>query len=183
MSSTGKDSLLGNKIAAGLLTAGIILWAANRIAGIVVPGEAPKTPAIKITGLQTAAAPVVAAAPAVSIDTLFATADLAKGKAVVAQECSACHTLGKGGAAGVGPNLYGILGAKAFSAAGFTYSSAVASKAGTPWTPDSLSAWLQNPATFAPGTGMSFAGIKNDQTLADVIAYLNSNSDSPAKLP
>jgi cytochrome c len=183
MSSTGKDSLLGNKILAGLLTAGIILWAANRIAGVVVSDESPKTPAIAITGLQTAAAPVASTAPAVSIDTLFATADVAKGQALVAQQCSACHTLAKGGASGVGPNLYGILGAKAFGAAGFTYSSAVASKAGKPWTPDSLSAWLQNPATFAPGTDMSFAGIKNDQSRANVIAYLNSNSDTPAKLP
>jgi cytochrome c len=37
--------------------------------------------------------------------------------------------------------------------------------------------------TYAPGTMMSFPGIKNDQTRADVIAYLNKNSDSPIKLP
>ena len=182
MSSTGKDSLLGNKIAAGLLTAGLIFWAANRIASIVVSDESPKTPAIAITGLQTAAAPVAAAAPAVSIDTLFATADVAKGQALVNQQCSACHTLAKGGASGVGPNLYGILGAKAFSPAGFAYPPLSPARPAA-LDPDSLSAWLQNPATFAPGTGMSFAGIKNDQSRANVIAYLNSNSDAPAKLP
>jgi cytochrome c2 len=30
---------------------------------------------------------------------------------------------------------------------------------------------------------MSYAGVKNDQTRADVIAWLNKNSDSPVKLP
>jgi cytochrome c len=180
MSEAGKDSLLGNKIAAGLLTAGLIFWGANRIADILIPDDAPKTPAIKITGLVTAAAPVAVAA--VSIDTLFAGADIAKGGAVVAQQCSACHSVAKGGPAGVGPNLYGIVGAKAFSQAGFTYSSAVSGKAGLAWTPDLLSAWLQNPSAYAPGTAMSYAGIKNDQTRADVIAWLNQNSASPVKL-
>ena len=128
--------------------------------------------------------PAAATAPgAPSIDALFASADLTKGQAVFQQECSACHSIAKGGHIGVGPNLYGIVGAKAFSVAGFTYSSAVQAKAGQPWTPDALSDWLKAPNSYAPGTAMSFAGIKNDQTRADVIAYLNKNSDSPAKLP
>jgi len=101
----------------------------------------------------------------------------------VQQQCAACHTLAKGGANGMGPNLYGIVSAKAFSAPGFSYSDAVKAKSGTPWTADALSAWLQSPATYAPGTRMFYPGIKNDQTRADVIAYLNKNSDNPAKLP
>jgi cytochrome c len=124
-----------------------------------------------------------AAAAAPSIDTLFATADLNKGQAVVQQQCSSCHTVTKGGADGVGPNLYGIVGAESFHEAGFSYSDAVKSKAGSHWTADSLSDWLKDPNTYAPGTAMSFAGIKNDQTRADVIDWLNKDSDSPAKLP
>ena len=50
-------------------------------------------------------------------------------------------------------------------------------------TPQELSDWLQSPMTFAPGTMMAYPGIKNDQTRADVIAYLNNNSASPIKLP
>jgi cytochrome c len=183
MSNSDKDSLLGNKIAAAVLTAGLVFWAGNRIAEIFVPDEAPKTPAIPVAALAVAAAPVTAAAPAVSIETLLASADASKGQAVFSQQCSACHTITKGGAAGVGPNLYGIVGAKAFSQPGFTYSGAVASKAGTPWSFDALSDWLKAPNAFAPGTAMSFAGMKNDQTRADVIAYLNKSSDAPAKLP
>jgi len=59
----------------------------------------------------------------------------------------------------------------------------VKTKASGNWTADSLSDWLKDPQGYAPGTAMSYAGVKNDQTRADVIAYLNKNSDSPAKLP
>ena len=41
----------------------------------------------------------------------------------------------------------------------------------------------RNAAVFAPGTNMAYPGINNDQTRADVIAYLNKNSDNPTQLP
>lgn len=184
MSKSGKDGLLGNKIGAAVLAAGLVFWGANRIAQVVVPDDAPKTPAIAVAALVPAAvAAPVAAAPAVDIKVLLASADTTKGQAAFSQQCGACHSITKGGAAGVGPNLYGIVGAKAFSQAGFSYSSAVAGKAGLAWSFEALSDWLKGPNAYAPGTAMSFAGLRNDQTRADVIAYLNQNSDSPAKLP
>jgi len=182
MSDAHKDSLLGNKIAAGLLTAGLIFWGANRIADILVPDEAPKTPAIKLTGLATAAAPAAVATGLVSIIPMIATADVSKGMAFVQQQCSACHTLNQGGAAGVGPNLYGVMGSAMFSGS-FSYSDAVKAKAKGNWDYDSMNAWLANPATYAPGTAMSYAGIKNDQTRADVVAYLRSLATNPIPLP
>jgi cytochrome c len=182
MSATGKDSLLINKIMAGILTAGIAFWAANRIAAIVVPDEAPKTAAIKIAGLQTAAAPAAPAGPA-SIIPLLATADVGKGQAFVAQQCAACHTVSQGGAAGVGPNLYGVLGGPMFASAGFNYSDAVKAKAKGSWSYDDMGNWLADPASFAPGTAMSYTGIKNTQTRADVVAYLRTLSTSPLPLP
>jgi cytochrome c len=182
MSATGKDSLLINKIMAGILTAGIAFWAANRIAAIVVPDEAPKVPAIKIAGLQTAAAPATPAGPA-SIIPLIATADVSKGQAFVAQQCASCHTVSQGGAAGVGPNLYGVLGGPMFAGAGFNYSDAVKAKAKGNWDYDKMGTWLADPASFAPGTAMSYPGIKNTQTRADVVAYLRTLSASPLPLP
>jgi cytochrome c len=182
MSATGKDSLLINKIMAGILTAGIAFWAANRIAAIVVPDETPKTAAIKIAGLQTASAPTAPAGPA-SIIPLLAAADIAKGQAFVAQQCAACHTLAQGGAAGVGPNLYGVLGGPMFAGAGFNYSDAVKAKAKGNWDYDKMGTWLADPASFAPGTAMSYTGIKSTQTRADVVAYLRTLSASPLPLP
>jgi len=183
MSETGKDALLGNKIAAGLLTAGLIFWAANRIADIVIPDEAPKTPAIKIIGMQTAAPPAAAAAGLASIIPLIAGADIGKGTAFVQQQCSACHSVNQGGAAGVGPNLYGVMGGPMFAGAGFGYSDAAKAKAKGNWNYDNINAWLADPQSFAPGTAMSYAGIKNTQTRADVVAYLRTLSASPLPLP
>jgi cytochrome c len=182
MSKAGKDSLLLNKIAAGILTAGIVFWGANRIADVVVPDEAPKTAAIKISGMETAAAPTAPAGPE-SVVPLIATADDSKGMAFVQQQCSACHSLTQGGANGVGPNLYGVVGGPMFAAAGFTYSAAAKSKASGNWDYTKMGNWLADPAGFAPGTGMSYPGIKNTQTRADVVAYLRTLSASPIPLP
>jgi len=147
-----------------------------------VKAASAPAPATATTGSAPPSGPAPAAG-APSIDTLFADADISKGQALVAQQCESCHNLQKGGAASVGPDLYGIVGAKMFADPGFGYSDAVKSKAGGSWTADSLSDWLKDPMGYAPGTMMAYPGIKNDQTRADVIAYLNKNSDSPTKLP
>jgi cytochrome c len=183
MSETGKDSLLMNKIMAGILTAGLAYWCANRIAAIVVPDEAPKTAAIKITGMETAAAPAAASTALPSLIPLLASADITKGAAFVQQQCSSCHTVTSGGAAGVGPNLYGVLGGPMFSGGGFSYSDAAKAKAKGNWDYDSMNAWLDDPQHYDPGTAMSYSGIKNTQTRADVVAYLRTLSANPLPLP
>ncbi len=184
MSKSGKDGLLGNKIAAGVLTAGLVLWGANRIAHTVMPDEAPEKPAIQIAALPSAA-PATAAAPAgpESVLPLLASADIAKGQAFVQQQCAACHTFDNGGANGVGPNLYGVLGAPMFAHSGFTYSAAVKSKASGSWDFAKMNEWLYAPNDFAPGTGMSYAGIRSTQSRAEVIAYLRTLSTRPLPLP
>ena len=98
--------------------------------------------------------------------------------------CVACHSFNKGGAAGIGPNLYGVVGGPHAHMVGYAYSAALKAKTG-PWTLEALNAWLTKPAAYAPGTKMSFAGIPQAATRADVIAYLRSNADNPppAKAP
>ncbi len=183
MSKTGKDSLLGNKIAAGLLAAGLVFWGANRIANSIVPDSAPSSPAIKLIGLAVATVPKVASIGLPSIIPLLASADISKGSAFMAQQCAACHTYVAGGGAGVGPNLYGVLGGPMFGTPGFTYSSAVTAKAKGDWNYDNINAWLADPQKFAPGTAMSYPGIKNTQARADVVAYLRTLSAKPLPLP
>lgn len=175
----GRDPLLLNKIAGGILSAGLLVWIAVHFAAwVTAPKEAKK--------------PVIAAATATaaksgggipSIDGLIAKADVKKGQAFVQQQCSACHTLTKGGAAGVGPNLYGVMGEKMFAKAGYNFSSAVKSKASGAWTYQKMNEWLDDPQKFAPGTRMGYTGIKPDPVRADAIAYLRTLSDKPMPLP
>ncbi|MGE4481546.1 c-type cytochrome [Acidocella sp.] len=184
MNQTGKDGLLGNKIVAAVLTAGLVLWGAGRVAQSLMRDEPPDKPAIQIAALPSAA-PAQAAGPAgpQSVLALLAKADVARGQAFVQQQCAACHTFDQGGANGVGPNLYGVMGAPMFAHAGFRFSAAVTSKAHGDWTYDAMNEWLYDPDRFAPGTGMSYAGIHNTQARADVIAYLRGLSTRPLPLP
>lgn len=104
---------------------------------------------------------------------LLAAGDVAKGEAVFAK-CKACHTANQGGASGIGPNLYGIVGKPVGKhAAGFAYSADLAAKGGN-WDFATLNEWLKNPKAFAAGTKMSFAGLPKGEDRANVILYLNS---------
>ena len=90
--------------------------------------------------------------------------------------------MAKGQGNKVGPDLYGIVGRAVASEAGFNYSAALKAKGGT-WTFDALDPWLANPRKDVPGTLMTFGGVPSQKQRADIIAYLNSNSDSPQPLP
>ena len=74
------------------------------------------------------------------------------------------------------------MGNKHAHQAGFAYSDAIKSIAG-PWDWDALDHWLKSPKTYAPGTKMSFAGISKPQDRANLLVYLNSQSDKPLPLP
>ncbi len=109
------------------------------------------------------------------------TADPAQGEKDVAL-CKVCHSFDKGGPTMIGPNLYGVVGHKIASHEGVNYTAALKGKEGD-WTFENLDHWLTNPQAFAPGTSMAFPGIPDLKKRADVIAYLNKNSDSPLPIP
>ena len=122
---------------------------------------------------------------AVPLETLLAQSDVAKGEATF-KKCMSCHTINSGGANGIGPNLYGIIGKPVGKhAAGFAYSADLSGHGGT-WDFATMDAWLTNPKKFASGTKMSFAGLSDGQERANVIAYMNaqgSNVPLPAAAP
>jgi len=92
------------------------------------------------------------------------------GRRVFAQ-CRSCHTLDEGAGHRVGPNLHGVFGREAGTAAGFNYSPALRD-ADFVWNAQQLDHWLQNPQTFLPGNRMAFAGVRDAAQRRDVIAYL-----------
>ena len=65
---------------------------------------------------------------------------------------------------------------------GFDYSAAIKAKGGD-WSYADLYTFLRQPAAFAPGTKMSFAGLPRTQDRMNVIAFLRMQADSPAPLP
>ena len=179
------NSLELNKVFAAVLTAGITFMVAGQVGKILVHGEKPHESAILIGdpsgGAPAGGAPAAPAGPE-PISGLLASADVEAGQQIAARNCGACHSFNQGGKAGIGPNLYGIVGAPHGHAEGFNYSAAIKGKAG-PWNYDELNAWLYKPATYAPGTRMAYAGLANTQQRANVVAYLRSLSPNPAPLP
>ncbi|MFN7173703.1 MAG: c-type cytochrome [Thermaurantiacus tibetensis] len=117
----------------------------------------------------TAPAFAQAAAPAAAPPYATLKGNPAAGEKVFAQ-CRACHVTDKG-VNRVGPSLHGIIGRKSGSVPGFKYSKANQS-ANVVWTEENLYKYLENPRKFIPGTTMAFAGLRNPQQRADVIAYL-----------
>ena len=119
-----------------------------------------------------------ASASAAELEARLAEADPARGEKVF-RKCVACHTVEKGGRKKTGPNLWGIVGAPVGAREGFRYSKAMLAFGGS-WTPGRLDAYLAKPRGFVKGGSMSFVGLKREQDRADVIAFLNGMSDSPA---
>lgn len=113
---------------------------------------------------------VAEATEEVSFEELLASADLGRGERAF-NKCAACHKL-EDGANGTGPHLYGVVGRDKGSVAGFGYSGAIGTD--DVWSPENLQAFIENPRGYAPGTSMAFAGIRNPQERADLIAYLDS---------
>lgn len=114
-----------------------------------------------------------------SLAELLATGDAAAGEKVFAK-CTACHTINQGGANGIGPNLYAVLGQPIGKhVAGFAYSSALSGHGGD-WSYENMDAWLSNPRAFADGTKMSFAGLSKPQDRANLMLYMLSQGGGPA---
>lgn len=181
-----------NKIAAAVLVAGLIGMTTGKVTEFLYDGgpahpghheEAARGYKIEVVESANAAGGEAAPAGAADISALYATADAAAGSKMFATKCAVCHNGEKGGANKIGPHLWDVVGRKAASVGDFAYSSGMKSHADRSWTFDELNHFLWKPAKWVPGTMMSFAGLPKDQDRANLIVYLNSQSDSPQPLP
>jgi len=117
------------------------------------------------------AAPANAAAPAADpFIAAYAAASAADGQKVF-RKCGACHKVEEG-RNGVGPSLWAVVGRDVGAIDGFKYSDTLKNHGGA-WDPRAINAFIENPKAYAPGTKMSFAGLKKIEERAAVIKYLN----------
>ena len=135
------------------------------------PAETAKTEATKVAEdiAPVSPAPVNEAAKAVEVDPL-----LKRGK-IVWFKCRSCHEVSANGPNKVGPNLHGLIGAKAGAKEGFVYSD-VMKNSEIIWDDETLDAFLKKPTDFIKGTKMAFVGIEKESDRKAVIAYLNENT-------
>lgn len=166
-----------NTIFGWILFSGIIALGLSSLSGKIFHGDKPERPEQLGYVIQVAEEAGADAGP--SLATLLATGSADAGEAIFAK-CMACHTIASGGAAGIGPNLFGVVGKPVGShAAGFAYSGALSGHGGD-WSFENMDAWLKSPRAFADGTKMSFAGLSKPEDRANVILYLLANGGGPA---
>lgn len=171
----------GNTIAGWVLFAAGCALGLSLVSGEYFRSERPEKMGYAVEGVEEEAGGDAAAAEQPAAFYL-AKADPQKG-ADVFKKCTACHSDQKGGPNQIGPQLWAVVGRPIASEPGFSYSDALKGKATGPWTFDELFAWLKSPKAFAPGTKMTFAGISKPEDRANLIAYLNTQSDAPKPLP
>jgi cytochrome c len=169
------SDLTFNKIAGGVLAAGLAIFGLREISSIVFESHHElEKPGYAIAVQEEAAAgAAVEAAP--DWGTVLPTADVNAGKAITAK-CVSCHTFESGGANGTGPNLFGVVGRKPGSHGGFAYSSGMVDygNANPQWTYEKIDAFIHAPQKDVAGTKMTFVGLKVQQDRINVIAYLHS---------
>jgi cytochrome c len=123
---------------------------------------------------------LVVAAIALTASTAAASAqDVAAGEQSF-KKCIACHSIGEGAKNKVGPELNGLDGRKAGIAEGFNYSDAN-KNSGITWNEAIFKEYIKDPRGKIPGTKMVFAGIKNEQEVNDLWAYLKQFAANGAK--
>jgi len=180
------DSFELNKVIGALLAVVFVVFSVSIVSDTIFASHAPEMPGYAIeVPEEPAGGAAVAEEAGPSIVELLATADAAAGESAF-RPCAACHTNDKGGANRVGPNLWDVVNRPIASHEGFSYSAGMRdfSQGGSvAWDYDHLSEFLKAPRSYVQGTTMAFAGIRNPQQEANLIAYLRTLSDNPAPLP
>jgi cytochrome c len=130
---------------------------------------------LDIRPILVALAPLLAAIALLPFFAFAAEGDPAAGEQIY-KRCQGCHSIDRNR---VGPMHLGLFGRKAGSVEGFNYSKAMR-ESGIVWDEATLDKFLENPRGVVPGTKMTYAGVKDAQERADLIAYLRQATQPPA---
>jgi cytochrome c len=173
-----------NKLVASILLAALICMLVNNIADVIYVKDSKPVERGYAVNVNTDT-PVAQAKvePEVKIDipSLMAKASAELGQEVI-KKCVGCHNFNEGGTNKIGPLLWNVVNRDKASEAGYSYSKAMQSKGGK-WDYESLFGFLHKPSEYMPGTKMTFQGLAKPEDIANVVAFLRSQSHDPAALP
>jgi cytochrome c len=122
---------------------------------------------------------VVIASSAVASAAFADDIDLAAGKTSF-NKCLACHAIGEGAKNKVGPVLNGLDGRKSGTAADYNYTDAN-KNSGITWDEAQFKEYIKDPKAKIPGTKMAFAGVKSENEINNLWAYV-SQFDADGKI-
>ena len=179
------DELLWNKVFGALLGVLLLVFGLRQVSEMIFAVNPPKVMGDKVAIQETASADGAEVADTMpDWGAVLPTANVANG-ATISNKCMACHNLASGGPNEIGPNLWGVIGRKPGTHAGFAYSSAMTGfGAKTPvWDFSHVYDFLKGPQAYIDGTKMSFVGLKQRQDRIDLIAWLRQQSSSPVPIP
>ena len=109
------------------------------------------------------------------INQLLEKADFEKGESFINKNCASCHDLNMPIKNKIGPSLANVLNRKIGSLSDYKYSKTLIGM-DKKWDVTNLYFFLEKPKEWAPGTKMSYRGIKDTTKLINAIKYLRENS-------
>jgi cytochrome c len=173
-----------NKIFGAVLGTGLVILGLQTASEVLFHAEAPEKPGYAIAIQEEAEGGGSAEEAPPDWGTVLPAADIAAGEQVFGK-CLSCHNAAPGGANMTGPNLYGLVGRKPGSHGGFAYSTQMVEfgAANPAWDYQHLYEFIHSPQAYIKGTKMTFVGVKKQQDLINLIAYLRAQSASPAPIP
>jgi len=173
-----------NKIAGAVLGTLVFAMGIGFLSEIIFHKERPEEMGYVINIPEAGAAVAEVEEEVTPLPVLLASADASAGERA-SRACAACHSFEEGGANKVGPNLWNVVGGPKAHLDNFNYSNVMAERgaAGELWGFEELDGFLAGPRNYMNGTSMAFAGIRDPEDRANMIAYLRSLSASPVPLP
>ena len=155
--------------------------AASKAPAYAIDTSTPEPETPTKTAADTAADTAGDAAGTTAGETPAGAIDLAAGEAAFTA-CKACHKADKAAKHSTGPALWGVFGRAIGTADGFAYSADLAALSGQVWDETTLDRFLTKPKDMVKGTKMTFAGVKDANTRANLIGWLAQQSDTPTTL-
>jgi cytochrome c len=163
------DTMTTTKIIGGLCSTLLVFLLGAWLAEEIYHGGGHYSEQAYVIEVEGAEGDEVEEVEEVPFSVIFASASADDGEALW-RGCRSCHAL-ESGEHGTGPALYGVVNRPVQFYDDFNYSGALAEVADV-WSPENLNAFIENPRGYAPGTAMSYNGMRSAEDRANLIAYL-----------